>query len=214
MRIAEKLGSLSPVRTILIAGAILTLVFTIVRKLGAVFCEGVLLTAILAAALWCARESIQRWPARFRNLGIVTLILMLAGQLNGRSQDIFPFTCWDMYSVGQEREAVSYVEYFGRRKDGSETRFVADSGGMVDIAARVLYLAKRMNNSALSEDQRQRGRRQFEAYGPLVLDVYNQRHPDAPIESFKIYENRKWLKEHPRVDRVLVITWPPGKEDR
>ena len=133
MRIAEKLDSLSPIRTILIAGAILTLVFTIVRKSGAVFCEGVLLTAILGAALWCLRESIQRWPARFRNFGILTLILMLAGQLNGGLQDIFPFTRWAMYSVGQEMEAVWYVEYFGRRKDGSETRFVADSGGMVDI---------------------------------------------------------------------------------
>jgi hypothetical protein len=214
MRTPEQPGSLGPVRTILIAGAILTLVFTIVRKSGAVFSEGVLLTAILAASLWCLRESIQRWPARFLNLGIVTLILLLAGQLNGGLQDIFPFTRWAMYSVGEEREAVSYVEYSGRRKDGSETRFVAETGGMVEIAERVLFLAKAMNNPARSEEYRQRARRQFEAYGSLVLDVYNQRHPDAPIESFKIYENRKWLNAHPRVDRVLVITWPPGREDR
>ena len=214
LAIFENHRSLCPVKTILIAGAILTAFFSIIRKSVAVLIEGALLSIILALVLWLLRDSIQRWSIRFRNLALAALVLMLTGQLYGRLQDIFPFTLWDMYSVGEKSQVVSYAEFYGQCADGSEVKFVASSGTMIPTRSRLLVLAKAALNPELSPEQRLSAKRQFEEFGPLVVEVYNREHPDKPIQSFKVYENRKPLNEHPRVERVLLISWPLPEDQR
>lgn len=199
-----------PARTILIATGLFTIFIALVRKSGPIFFEGVLLTAILTLALSRPplRDAPSSWPAALRIAGMTFVALMLWGHLNGKQQDFYPFVPWNMYSTGEKREVISYAEYQGRRDDGSEVRFVPSAGAPVWVRDKILQMALDMNNVQLAKDRREWARRQFDGFGPLVLEMYNRENPERPIRGYKVYQNFKSLKDHPKVERVLVGVWP------
>jgi hypothetical protein len=199
-----------PARTILIATGLFTIFIALVRKSGPIFFEGVLLTAILTLALSRPplRDAPSSWPAALRIAGMTLVVLMLWGHLNGKQPDFYPFVPWNMYSTGEKREVISYAEYQGRRDDGSEVRFVPSAGAPVWVRDTILRMALDMNNVQLAKDRREWARRQFDGFGPLVLEMYNRENPERPIRGYKVYQNLKSLKDHPKVERVLVGVWP------